>query len=233
MRDIEHSWEDSRFSFELNHQRMLEDRLMDLSDRQHFFTPEAMRLPDLLDTPFPSLPPTPLVPDFPRDPEWSLGALDTPRPPIARLWGEDVSPRAIRERPRDAWNNGDPADSLYRRARELLNRGDWRRAAAAFREIPQKFPNSAYASDALYWQAFALYRIGGSAELRDALAALDVQRGKYPNAETQADASALATRIRGALAARGDAAAGAAVARTASEGQASCDQGSSPCASKR
>ena len=118
----------------------------------------------------------------------------------------------------------DPADSLYRQARELLNRGEWRRAAAIFRDIPQKHPNSAYAADALYWQAFALYRIGGSAELRDALAVLEAQRGRYPGARTQSDAAALATRVRGALAARGDAAAAAQISRTASDSTTRCDQ---------
>lgn len=118
----------------------------------------------------------------------------------------------------------DPADSLYRQARELLNHGEWRRAAAIFREIPQKHPNSAYAADALYWQAFALYRIGGSTELRDALAVLDTQRGRYPGARTQSDAAALATRVRGALAARGDATAAAQISRTASDSTMRCDQ---------
>ena len=118
----------------------------------------------------------------------------------------------------------DPADSLYRQARELLNRGEWRRAAAIFREIPQRHPNSAYAADALYWQAFALYRIGGSTELRDALAVLDTQRGRYPGARTQSDAAALATRVRGALAARGDATAAAQISRTASDSTTRCDQ---------
>ncbi len=118
----------------------------------------------------------------------------------------------------------DPADSLYRQARELLNRGEWRRAINSFKEIPTRFPNSAYIPDALYWQAFALYRIGSGGELREALQLLETQRTKYPNARTQSDASALRTRIRGALASRGDASAAEQIARTASDSTQRCDQ---------
>lgn len=102
-----------------------------------------------------------------------------------------------------AWIKGDPADSLYRAAREQLNRGDYRKAAALFKDLPQKFPNSEYAADSPYWQAFALYRIGGTTELQEALGALENQKTKYPRARTGADASGLAVRIAGVLSTRG------------------------------
>ena len=60
------------------------------------------------------------------------------------------------------WLQHDPADSLYRRARETLNRRDYRAAADLFAQITARFPRSGYAADALYWQAFALYRAGGT-----------------------------------------------------------------------
>jgi HEAT repeat protein len=126
-------------------------------------------------------------------------------------------------RPRASWAPQDAGDSLWRSARELINRGEWGQAAQAFRNIPQRFPNSAYAPDALYWQAFALYRIGSTADLRNALTALETREQRYPNARSQTDAPALATRIRGVLASRGDAEAAAALARTASQG-ATCDR---------
>jgi hypothetical protein len=44
--------------------------------------------------------------------------------------------------PRAAWLQGDAADSVYKSAYELLNRGEWRRAAASFGSIPQRFPSS-------------------------------------------------------------------------------------------
>jgi tetratricopeptide (TPR) repeat protein len=118
----------------------------------------------------------------------------------------------------------DPADSLYREARQLLNRGEWRKAAALFARVADHRPPSAYAADALYWQAFMLYRIGGTNELRQALAALDSRRSKYPNARSETEATTLATRIRGALASRGDRTAEAALARDAAAGSAGCDE---------
>ena len=243
LHDLTLDWNLHMPSFELDHDMWMQKGLMDFELHPGVLTPEPFDV-EMLHMPFPELPPIPEMPhmpevwnmpamtpfpELPNDVEWPTHEWDLRLTPPADVWRDLVPraatmPRALREHPKEPWATQDPADSLYRRARELLNRGDWRRAAAAFRDIPQRFPNSAYAADALYWQAFALYRIGGSSELREALAALDVQRGKYPNAETQADASALATRIRGALAARGDAAAGAVVARTASERQGSCDQ---------
>ncbi len=117
----------------------------------------------------------------------------------------------------------DPADSLYREARQLLNRGDWRRAAERFSAVANHRPASGYAADALYWQAFALYRIGGTTELRQALASLETRRTQHPNARSESDAATLTARIRGALAARGDARASAALARSAESGGTACD----------
>lgn len=123
-----------------------------------------------------------------------------------------------------AWARNDQADSAYRRARELLNQGEYRRAAAAFRDISTKAPSSAYAADAHYWWAFALYRIGGTPELKLALEALETQRAKYPGARTGGDNDALAVRIRGALAARGDAAAAAQIRTAAGDSALKCDR---------
>ncbi|MGI8548729.1 MAG: HEAT repeat domain-containing protein [Gemmatimonadaceae bacterium] len=138
-----------------------------------------------------------------------------------------------------AWVSDDPADSLYRAARESLNSGDYRRAAQLFAQIERQYPTSAYHTDATYWRAFALYRMGGVAELHEALQALDAVQATKPatssatyltmnggrvNVRTpQAGAALLATRIRGALAARGDATAAAQVARAAA-GAPSCDE---------
>lgn len=75
-----------------------------------------------------------------------------------------------------AWAHDDPADSLYRQARDQFSRGDYRRAADLFKSLPVKFPSSAYVADAQYWQAFSLYRIGGTPELQQALAVLDARK---------------------------------------------------------
>jgi HEAT repeat protein len=129
------------------------------------------------------------------------------------------SPRAPQ-----GWAPQDPADSLYRQAQQAMNRGDYRRAASLFKDLPVKQPNSVYASDALYWEAFSLYRIGGTTELQEALAALDMRKSKYPVGRTRGDADpALATRIAGVLSARGlgdkDL-----VKRALTEGGNACDQ---------
>jgi HEAT repeat protein len=127
--------------------------------------------------------------------------------------------------PRAPWLQGDAADSLYKSAYELLNRGEWRRAATAFSNIPQRFPNSGYAADSYYWQAFALYRIGGTDDLRSALRALETMRSKYPSAKSQSDAAALTTRVRGTLASRGDASARAEIQKAVTEsGEQACDR---------
>ena len=107
-------------------------------------------------------------------------------------------------RPAAPWQADDPADSLYRAGREQLNRGDNRRAAGTFERIVERYPKSTYAGDALYWQAYALYRIGEPGELRDAVKALERQRRQYASAATRGDADALLVRVNGALARRGD-----------------------------
>jgi HEAT repeat protein/TolA-binding protein len=127
-------------------------------------------------------------------------------------------------RPRPSWAPGDPADSLYRLARETLNRGNYRRASDLFGEIVQKYPASSYAPDALYWKAFALYRIGTTAELNAARQALDTQKSRYAEAYARSDGASLASRIQGALAAQGDEAAMRNVNSTASQAVTSCDK---------
>ncbi|HKH84603.1 MAG TPA: HEAT repeat domain-containing protein [Gemmatimonadales bacterium] len=117
--------------------------------------------------------------------------------------------------PSEAWLRSDPADSVYRTARESLNRRDYRTAANLFAQIPARFPKSAYAPDALYWQAFALYRLGGDRDLHEALAALGRQQAQFPKAATKGDAKALERRIQGELAKRGDSEAAAQVAEAA------------------
>lgn len=117
----------------------------------------------------------------------------------------------------------DPADSLYRAARERLDRGEFAGAASLFRQIHQRHPQSIYTPDALYWESFARYRIGTDDELRAALATLEEQRRRHPSAATRGDAEALATRIRGALARLGDPDATAEVlAKAAGEPDAAC-----------
>ena len=116
--------------------------------------------------------------------------------------------------PREPWLSQDPADSLYRSARDLLSKSQYRSAAETFRQISARYPSSGYAPDAMYWHAYSLYKIGGQNELQTALQLLQQQRQKFPNANVQDPA--LLTRIQGELATRGDANAAQAVANRAS-----------------
>ncbi|NIP83349.1 MAG: hypothetical protein GWM90_30630, partial [Gemmatimonadetes bacterium] len=105
-----------------------------------------------------------------------------------------------------AWSQQDPADSLYRAARSAMNQGSHERAADLFHRIWDRYPRSAYAPDAPYWEAFNRYRLGDTSELRRALELLDLQEDRYEGASTRenGDALSLRTRIRGMLARRGD-----------------------------
>jgi HEAT repeat protein len=157
-----------------------------------------------------------------REMDMKVGDALLKAPRADGSWGSDRELFATS--PRRAWIQGDAADSLYKAAYELLNRGEWRRAAGAFANIPQKFPNSGYAADALYWQAFSLYRIGNTDDLQTAVRSLETMRSKYPQARTQSDAAALLTRIRGTLASRGDRTQEAALRETMSGQGAQCDR---------
>ena len=153
-----------------------------------------------------------------------LGVPRTVAPAIGVTQSVVADARSLAESPPAPWAEADPADSLYREARETLNRGEYRRAAALFGQITQRYPSSTYAADALYWRAFALYRSGSENDLRDALRALSDQRARYPKAATTADAGALEVRIHGVLARRGDRSSAAAVSTSAAE-QTTCASG--------
>jgi len=105
--------------------------------------------------------------------------------------------------PPEPWAKADPADSLYRLAREALSRGDYKRAAEIFHRIPERYPQSAYAGQALYYEAFALYRSGGDDDLSTARDRLKQLKVKFP-AIAKKDGALLLTRVCGELAKRGD-----------------------------
>jgi hypothetical protein len=105
--------------------------------------------------------------------------------------------------PPEPWAKADPADSLYRLAREALSRGDYKRAAEIFHSIPERYPQSAYAGQAMYYEAFSLYRSGGDDELSAARDRLNQLKQKYPSVAT-GDRTTLMTRVCGELAKRGD-----------------------------
>lgn len=106
----------------------------------------------------------------------------------------------------------DPADSLYRLARTALADGDFKRAAQLFQSVADRFADSEFAPDALYYRAYALFKSGTSNELRLAITALDRQASRYPNAGTLNDAKQLRASILSEQARRGEAEAGREIA---------------------
>ena len=116
-----------------------------------------------------------------------------------------------------AWAKADPADSLYRLAREALSRGDYKRAAEIFHRIPERYPQSAYAGQALYYEAFALYRSGGDDDLTAARDRLNQLKQRFP-AIAKKDGALLQTRVCGELAKRGDESCAASISTTAEGG---------------
>ncbi len=98
-----------------------------------------------------------------------------------------------------------PADSMYRAGQTALNRGEYQKAVDTYRELRRRYGRSPRVGDALYWEAFALYRLGGSSNLRVARERLKAQAKDYPSAGTSRDAGSLRVRIERDLARTGDA----------------------------
>ncbi|HEY8165751.1 MAG TPA: HEAT repeat domain-containing protein [Gemmatimonadaceae bacterium] len=131
------------------------------------------------------------------------GAASAPRAEAARKALRATAFARGVEAP-DPWAPQDPADSLYRLANAALSRGDNSRAAELFARIAERYPDSEYAGRALYYAAFAMYRVGGTEKLRNALTALNRLSDRYPDVASSGDAKQLQTRVCGELAKRGD-----------------------------
>ena len=108
----------------------------------------------------------------------------------------------------------DPADSLYRAARESFNKGEFSRAAEIFERVVERYPNSSYQGNAMYFLAFSYYRIGGTEKMRSAIETLTRLKATHPNV-AKGDAATLRTRICGELARQGDEACAAEVSASA------------------
>lgn len=137
------------------------------------------------------------------------------------------------------FQQGEPEDSVYRLAHEMLNRGDYGRAAQMFRDIAAKYPKSVYANDLPYYEAWARYRIGTTEELRTALKLLEPRASKVQGVTlassnsggfgynrrgaNDGDVAGLYARINSALAARGDRDAADRIAKLAQAGGNTCD----------
>lgn len=122
---------------------------------------------------------------------------------VTDAWGGAWS-KGYRTAAPEPWAPQDVADSLYREARKALSADQYEKSAELFKRIWRSYPQSAYAADAYYWQAFALQRQGGDKNLGEALASLETQAQKFPKASTLGDARSLRARIEGQLGRRGD-----------------------------
>jgi len=90
---------------------------------------------------------------------------------------------------------GDPADSLYRAAHDLLARGEYGRSAQLFKDIAQRYPKSRYQDDLPYNEAFARYRIGTAGELETAAHLLEPRAKKLLGVLPASNASSDAQEV--------------------------------------
>lgn len=97
----------------------------------------------------------------------------------------------------------DDADSIYRAARGELRDRRYEQAANLFRSLRSRFPNSSYVAQSMYWEAFALNRMGEETALRRGLEVLSQQADRFPN-DVSADARSLYVQMQGRLAQQGD-----------------------------
>ncbi len=134
---------------------------------------------------------------------FSVTAAGAQAAPSAYAWSTDAVRAPVLPAPRTL-EPVDPADSLYRLGRTALTDGDFRRAAALFQQVIDRYPDSEFAPDALYYRAYALYKTGNSSDLKSAVLALDRQAARYPKAGTLSDAKQLRASIMSEQAKRGD-----------------------------
>lgn len=119
----------------------------------------------------------------------------------------NMNSRAVRAEPITPWvqvAKPDSGDALYRTARDAISNGDYGRAAQLFRQVAERYPKSQLVPDAMYWEAFSLYRSGAGDDLRAARDVLAGLRARYPEYMRKTDAASLATRVCGELAQHGD-----------------------------
>jgi len=97
--------------------------------------------------------------------------------PFINFGGRDFTDRPVPA----PWIQGDPADSVYRLAREALNNGDYGRASRLFGEVTQKYNGKSQLLDASqYFEALARYKIGTTDELHQAAKILKPLVAKLP-----------------------------------------------------
>ncbi len=132
---------------------------------------------------------------------------------VAQLTYQASDAAAVYQVAQLAYQDAAQQDTIYRAARRALNESQYRRAIELFEQSLDEEPE--YSAEALYYQALSYYRMGGRSNYDRALAKLDAQMERYPDAASYGDAEELMVRIEGELARRGDAQAAERLAREA------------------
>lgn len=131
-----------------------------------------------------------------------------------------ASPKRVRFAAAVSLPKEDPADSMYRVARQLITSREYRKAERLLKQLVDQYPSAKPAGDALYWRAWSLFQLGRDgrnlSDLDEARATLDRYNKNYGKGEKAAnDATELYANIRSAQASLGDANAAGEVATEA------------------
>ena len=157
----------------------------DIAREYAYSTPLAIERPYI--APMAPLPPMPAMP--------AIAPMAQMATPFVTFGGRDFTDRQAPA----PWVQGDPADSVYRVAREALNNGDYGRAARTFAEVVSKYGSKSQLTDASqYFEALARYKIGTTDELRQAAKILEPMVAKLPaqRASTSANSEGGFTAVR-------------------------------------
>ncbi|MFT7699034.1 MAG: hypothetical protein ACI8S7_000854, partial [Candidatus Krumholzibacteriia bacterium] len=110
-------------------------------------------------------------------------------------------------------------DRQMQEARAALNRAQYELAAEQMRALSVQREQLEVAGNALYWEAFARYRMNKTKELETAIKLLQQQQKEFQNADTAQDGEVLLTRLYAEMAARGEIGAITEIERISSEEQ--------------
>jgi len=109
------------------------------------------------------------------------------------------------------------AEAYMEEARHSLNRSRYEEAAEKFARVHELAIQKELAGDALYWEAFARFRMERTVELKVAAELLAIQAQEYAMVATAAEGEALAARVYAELAERGEVEAAREITYRASE----------------
>lgn len=98
-----------------------------------------------------------------------------------------------------------PVNETYGAAQEALNQAEYLEAIELYKQAYEEDQAGELAAKALYWRAFAHYKLGDQTHLKRALQVLEMQRTRFPESPHMAEAEDLYVRVTGSLARLGDA----------------------------